>query len=110
MEKDLQKILKDNDISEKGKSAYKCIQAECIPIMKVRDILLNKGYIYYENLDEKYCIGSINAKGTEAAVVVKIVKNKIEFYAFARDGLFKKGVASKAIEIIRSEVEYELNK
>ena len=107
MEKELLKIFKNNDIEIKGKTAYECINVKNMTLRKLKNILLVKGTIDYENVEERYYIGRVNVKRIEAAFVVRLENDKIEVLSFAREGLLKRNISNMAIEIIRREVESE---
>lgn len=82
------------------KKGIKAISIDSVSLSDIRAALLSTGNVLEENLDLGYYLAIVNKDMNRTAIAANVEDNTLEILAYAKEGLFNKRIAEKAIKAI----------
>ncbi len=94
----------------KTQCSYETIDCKGLRFKQLRDKLLLIGTILEEYEQNKTYVAVVNAgikNGNPCIMVTNLAADQVTIYAFAREGIIKQQTAKKAIEKLKSILEFK---
>ena len=104
----LDELLINRVNAKEEKIIHNKYQVEGLAILKIRDILMIKGKIYLEDLENSIYLARINGgwrKRNPAYLAIRLVNNELCLSVYAREGIINQHTSEGVINDFKNTIE-----